>query len=52
MCEYTSTTIITEDVNNIYNLLGMAEDYILKNTRWRSEIKGIRPINTETPPSH
>ena len=24
--------------DNIYNLLGMAEDYILKNIRWRSEI--------------
>ena len=28
--------------DNIYNLLGMAEDYILKNIRWRSEITGSR----------
>ena len=26
--------------DNIYNLLGIAEDYILKNIRWRSEIIG------------
>lgn len=27
--------------NNIYNLLGIAEDYILNNIKWRSEIIGI-----------
>lgn len=27
--------------DNIYNLLGIAEEYILKNLRWRSEITGI-----------
>ena len=33
--------------NNIYNLLGIAEDYILKNIRWRSEIIGTE--RTEIP---
>ena len=28
--------------DNIYNLLGMAEDYILKNIRWRSEMRHRR----------
>ena len=34
-------------LDNIYNLLGIAEDYILKNIRWRSEIVGTE--RTETP---
>ena len=33
--------------DNIYNLLGTAEDYILKNIRWRSEIIGTE--RTEIP---
>lgn len=33
--------------DNIYNLLGTAEDYILKNIRWRSEI--ISTERTEIP---
>ena len=33
--------------DNIYNLLGIAEDYILKNIRWRSEIVGTE--RTEIP---
>lgn len=30
--------------DNIYNLLGIAEDYILKNIRWKSEIIGSERI--------
>ncbi|MBQ4451804.1 MAG: putative DNA binding domain-containing protein [Clostridia bacterium] len=33
--------------DNVYNLLGLAEDYILKNIRWRSEIFGTE--RTEIP---
>ena len=33
--------------DNVYNLLGMAEHYILKNIRWRSEIIGTE--RTEIP---
>ena len=33
--------------DDIYNLLGTAEDYILKNIRWRSEIIGTE--RTEIP---
>lgn len=27
--------------DNIYNLLSIAEEYVLKNLRWRTEITGI-----------
>ena len=38
---------VSHEEINIYNLLGMAEDYILKNIRWRSEIIGTE--RTEIP---
>lgn len=31
---------------NIYNLLNVTEEYILKNIRWRSEIIGAERIET------
>ena len=39
MCQNPRSETCLE-LSNIYNLLGQAEDYILKNIRWKSEIIG------------